>query len=73
MTIEKIREEMTEQKGKVLSFKFNGARNQIEEFTGKVVSTYPSVFLVRLQDETNLIKSFTYTDILMESLEIITK
>lgn len=73
MTIQKIRNEMEEKKGQVLSFKFNGARNQIEEFSGEIVNTYPSVFLIRIQDETHLIKSFSYSDILTESLEIIEK
>lgn len=73
MTIQKIRGEMEERKGQVLDFKFNGARNQIEEFTGEIVGTYPSVFLIRIQDESHLIKSFSYSDVLTESLEIIEK
>lgn len=73
MTIEKIRNEISSSKGKILSFKFNGARNQIEEFSGEVISTYPAVFLIRVIDENNLVKSFSYSDILTESLEIIKK
>lgn len=73
MTIQKIRDEMSQNKGKILNFKFNGARNQIEEFKGEVVNTYPAIFLIRMDDENNLIKSFSYSDILTESLEIIKK
>lgn len=71
MTIQKIRDEMTDRLGQVLNFKFNGARNQIEEFSGEVINTYPAVFLIRIQDDNHLVKSFSYSDILTESLEII--
>ncbi len=71
MTIEKIRIALEEKKGKVYHFKFNGARNQVEEFEGKIVNTYPAVFIIRLENDNNIIKSFTYTDVLTESLEII--
>lgn len=73
MTIEKIRDQMSLNKGKILNFKFNGARNQIEEFSGEVVNTYPAIFLVKTDDENHLVKSFSYSDILTESLEIIKK
>lgn len=69
MTIDKIRISLEEKKGKVYHFKFNGARNQIEEFEGKIVNTYPAVFLIRVENN-NIVKSFTYTDVLTESLEI---
>ncbi len=73
MTIQKIRMDLEERKGKVLNFKFNGARNQTEEFTGEIINTYPAVFLIRIDDENQLIKSFSYSDVLTESLEIIEK
>ncbi len=73
MTIEKIRTDIKGKTGQVLNFKFNGARNQTEEFTGQIIGTYPAVFLIRIEDETKLVKSFSYSDILTESLEIIEK
>lgn len=73
MNIQKIRHDLEDKKGQLLNFKFNGARNQIEEFSGEIVNTYPAVFLIRIQDENKLIKSFSYSDVLTESLEIIEK
>ena len=70
MNVEKIRNEMTEKKGQLLKFKVNGARNQIEEFEGRIVDTYPAVFTVETNNVDNRIKSFTYSDILIENLEI---
>ena len=55
-------------KGKKLHFKYNGSRNQIEEFDGIIDDTYNSVFIIRLIDN-QCIKSFTYNDIINESLQ----
>ena len=60
-------------KGKELKFKFNGSRNQTEEFFGTVESTYNYVFTIRLSDRKNIVKSFSYADILTDSLEIFVK
>lgn len=68
--IEKIKEQVDSNKGKTLSFRFNGARNQVEEFDGEIVHTYPGVFLVQVCDENGSIKSFSYTDILTLHLEM---
>lgn len=73
MTIEKVKEEIRRQEGKKLNFKFNGARNQIEEFEGEIVETYPKIFVIQLTTENAPRKSFSYSDILTESLEIISK
>lgn len=73
MTIEKVKEKIEQNEGKTLSFKFNGARNQIEEFEGEIVETYPQIFVIQLNEENAPRKSFSYSDILTESLEIITK
>ncbi len=71
MNIEKIRNEMNCKKGKLLKFKFNGSRNQTEEFEGRIIDTYPAVFTIEIKNQDNRIKSFTYSDILIENLEII--
>ncbi len=70
MNIAKIRSQIESKKGKVLTFKFYGARNQTEEFQGEIVETYPGVFLVRPEEEHPVIKSFSYSDVLTLHLEI---
>ncbi len=70
MNIQKIKNNLESSKGKVLKFKFNGARNQVEEFMGTIENTYNYVFLVKIQDDSKQIRSFSYADILTESLEI---
>ena len=55
-------------KGKLVHFKYNGSRNQIEEFNGVIENTYNSIFTIRL-DSGREIKSFSYNDIINESLQ----
>ena len=70
--ISKIKEELEQVIGKTLHFRFNGARNQIEEFDGCIENTYNFIFTIKtIGDER--IKSFTYSDVLIENLEIIDK
>jgi len=55
-------------KGKIIKFKYNGARNQIEEFDGIIENTYNSIFTIRINNSLE-IKSFSYNDIINESLQ----
>ena len=71
--ISKIRDDLEKKKGKVLFFRFNGARNQIEEFSGTIINTYNYIFTIKTNDEKSELKSFTYSDVLIENLEIIVK
>lgn len=68
--INKIKEEISSKKGKVLHFRHNGSRNQIEEFKGIIVETYNYIFTIKTIDDKEEIKSFTYSDILIDNLEI---
>lgn len=71
--ISKIRNEIEKKKGQTLFFRFNGARNQIEEFNGIIVGTYNYIFTIKTLDKKEELKSFTYSDVLIENLEIIAK
>lgn len=70
MNISIIKERVRSKEGKDLKFKFNGSRNQIEEFYGKIISLYPSVFTIEVNNEHRNVKSFSYSDVLTNSLEI---
>ena len=67
MNIDKIKNKIDSYKGHVISFRFNGSRNQIEEFSATIVDTYPAIFTVRVVDS-NFVKSFSYSDILIKKL-----
>lgn len=68
--INKIKEDIENKKGKLLKFRFNGARNQIEEFEGTIVNVYNYIFTIRTKDAKEELKSFTYSDVLIDNLEI---
>lgn len=67
--IDKIKNNILEKKDKVLRFRYNGSRNQIEEFQGIIIGVYNYIFTIRLLNN-NEIKSFSYSDILIKKLEI---
>ncbi len=67
MNIQKIKKDIESLKNKHLHFKINGSRNQIEEFDGRIVETYNYIFII---ETNNTKKSFSYSDILIENLEI---
>ncbi len=71
MTIEKARTIVKNNINQILKFKFNGSRNQVEEFSGRIVEAYPAIFIIKTTEDNSRIKSFSYSDILTASLEII--
>lgn len=69
MTINMVKQLVSDNKGINHSFRFRGARNQIEEFEGIITDVYPAIFIVKLND--SKIRSFTYSDLLINNLKII--
>ena len=69
MNIEKVKNKIMLYKGKTKKFKFNGNRNKIEEFSGMIVDIYPSIFIVKVIDN-SIVKSFSYSDVLIHKLVI---
>ena len=64
-----IKDNIILKKGKSSKFRFNGARNQIEEFDGIIEGVYNCIFTIRTQK--NETKSFSYSDVLIGNLEIL--
>lgn len=69
MMIEKIRDKIIKNVGIKHKFRFNGARNQIDEFVGTIDKVYPAIFTINVDDYG--IKSFSYSDVLINDLEIL--
>ena len=65
--IDKIKTEVKELENKKINFKYNGSRNQIEEFEGVITNCYKAVFLIKGD---NFSKTYSYTDVLIGALEI---
>ncbi len=69
MTIDKIKSVVEANRGIERSFRFHGTRNQTDEFQGVITDLYPAIFTIQL--ENHKIKTFSYSDILTQSLEIL--
>ncbi len=69
MTIGMAKKEVLNNKGKKCSFIFRGSRNQVEEFSGVITEIYPAIFIIKLEE--GRVKSFSYSDILINNLKII--
>lgn len=67
--LDKIKRLVIDNKGIEHMFRFNGIRNQNEEFSGRIVGIYPAIFTIELSNKA--IKSFSYSDLLVNNLEII--
>lgn len=67
--IDKIRDSILLKKGMNNKFRYNGARNQIEEFEGCINGVYNYIFTIKTLN--NVIKSFSYSDVLIGNLEFI--
>lgn len=70
MTLDMIKKMVESNKGVLHSFRFRGARNQIDEFDGVINGCYQAIFTISVKDNYR-IKSFSYSDLLTENLEII--
>ena len=65
--IEKVREKIIFLKNKKVKFRYNGSRNQVEEFEGIITDCYNYVFIINLG---NMNKSFSYSDVLIGVLDV---
>ena len=65
--INKIKNDLIKLKGKEIRFRYNGTRNQIEEFDGIIKECYDYVFIIDLG---YMNRSFSYSDILIGALEV---
>lgn len=65
--IDKVRDKIVSFKGKKIKFRYNGSRNQIEEFEGIIRNCYNYVFTIDLG---YINKSFSYSDVLIGVLDV---
>ena len=67
MTISKVKKELLEHIGDIVSIKYNLGRNKYEEYEAIVKELYDFVFLVECD---NVIKSFSYIDVITKVIKI---
>ena len=66
--IKKIRKEILNRKGQKVSIVVFGSRNKKDIFEGNIEDIYNNIFTVKLL--TNELKSFSYTDILTNTIKL---
>ena len=68
MMIDKVKDIVIENLDVERNFIFHGSRNMLDEFTGKIIGIYPAIFTIL--DSNGVLKSFSYSDLLIGNLEI---
>jgi uncharacterized protein Veg len=69
-----IRNAVMHQTGKRVKIRINRGRHKVDFTEGIIAETYPSIFLVRIQEKDNTstrIVSYSYTDIITKDVELI--
>ena len=67
MTIDMIRDKISNHVGNEVKVTHNEGRNKILEYRGKVVEVYPNIFIVLDHDSK---RSFSYHDVLTETVKV---
>lgn len=66
--IKKIKNNIKDNMGNKVKIIYNGSRNKKEEYIGIIKEIYNNIFIVKL--DTDEIKSFSYADVLTNTVEI---
>mgnify|MGYP002869284174 CR=1 FL=1 len=66
--IKKIKDNVLTNIGKKVKIVYNGSRNRKEQYKGVITEVYDFIFIVKL--DSGGIKSYSYADVLIGSVEI---
>ena len=71
-TLASIKKSLDSNLGKRLMLKANGGRRKTIERSGVLAETYPSVFVIELDQDENAFErvSYSYADVLTETVEL---
>jgi uncharacterized protein Veg len=69
--IEKIKSNINDNIGNNVKLVINNLRNKSEEYQGIIAETYNYVFVIKTND--NVLKSFSYSDVLTQNIELFFK
>jgi len=68
MTIDKIKNDIDNNLGGNVKIVYNGSRNKKEEYSGVIAETYNFIFIIKTEEEEK--KSFSYRDVLTNTVEV---
>lgn len=70
-TLASIKRDIENHVGHQVTLKANGGRRKIFVDTGIIEKTYQSIFLIRLQNDTQRIVTYSYSDVLTNTVQIV--
>ncbi|QGU94109.1 hypothetical protein GOM49_02210 [Clostridium bovifaecis] len=65
-----IKNEMDDHIGEKVTLRANNGRRKIIVSSGVLEKTYPSIFVVRLEDDTQRTVTYSYSDVLTKTVQI---
>lgn len=65
--LENTKNNLEKLKGQTITIKVDVGRNKKERYKGKIINTYSKIWTFQTE---NVIKSFTYSDIIMKTVKI---
>ena len=68
--ITKIKEELNHHLGEVVTLNYNLGRNKYETYEVVIKELYHNIFTVQMNNDHNIIKSFSYSDIITKTIKI---
>jgi uncharacterized protein Veg len=72
--VNKVRNAVISQTGKKVKVRINRGRHKVDVTEGVISQTYPSIFLIKIQENADTpirFMSYSYTDILTKDIELI--
>ena len=69
-TIANIKKNIEEHLGEKVTLKANGGRKKILINDGIIESTYPSIFVIRLESDTQRTVTYSYSDVLTNTVQL---
>jgi len=70
MNIEMVKEELNNHLGEEVTIRYNLGRNKVEKYNAVIKELYNNIFLVELTNINNEIKTFSYSDIITQTIKI---
>ena len=66
-----IKNEIERHVGEKVTLKANGGRRKVLVNNGVIEKTYPSIFVIRLDNDTQRTVTYSYSDVLTKTVQIV--
>ena len=70
-TIDSIKNDIERHVGQKVTLKANGGRKKILVNDGIIESVYPSIFVIRLKNDTQRTVTYSYSDVLTKTVQLV--